>query len=208
MSLSVRLTSLGVALGGISAAYANGVDIIGYGGFSQVQGFSNDILSEYVGTMTGYDMGASVLFTLFSTPFAPVLGAGVNYLSVTNSATVTGESSDSAFSSTSAVIHAGMSLNVPFFELILVGNYGIPVSDSFDLKVKGITAYNGVSDHTIYGVTGLMAVKVAPFIAFGLGGTYNIHNLTVDGVKSVGTSNISGQSINEVSVNGAIIIDL
>lgn len=215
MTFFSRGITAATVLVGSSSAFAagvSGVDLMTYAGYTQMQQSFSDGLSDYVGTMTGYNVGASLLWSLFPTPIAPILGLGVNYFSVTSSADVGGVSASTDFSSISGVVHAGVSFSIPMFKVLLLGNYGLPFQDTFKLSTDSgqpgtsTTYYDGVSDHTFYGITTLVSTSIAPVTSLGVGVTYNIHNMAIDGAS--GSGNVTGQTADELSINAALVFDL
>ena len=72
-------------------AATNHVDVLIYGGHSQVNQFSDTgTLSpdSFFGTMTGFNGGGMVLVTLMDGPIAPVVGLGAQYMELTSKNTI------------------------------------------------------------------------------------------------------------------------
>lgn len=195
-------SSAAVLLTAQSFALTNRIDVLGYGGYSQVSQFSDSATDSLYDTPTGFDGGASLLLSLSTRLIAPVIGAGGNYMQLTSKRNDTTQTYTytNTLSSLSAVGHAGVRVSAPLFRLFLLGNVGQGVSGNIKTDVVPVggsaplfTFTQGMSNHIFYGGSGVLLVSAAPFLKVGVMGVCNMHS-----------ANLQNSSVSPASYSTAV----
>jgi hypothetical protein len=195
----------------------NHIDVLGFGGYSQIDQWSGDVTdaNKAYATMTGYDVGGMFLFTFSDSIISPTIGAGLDYSlwkSTTEEQTL-GYKAVNTFSSQAATGHAGFRMSVPFIRAFVLGNVGFGTSSKFDSEITPFltnvksTINAELKDHMFYGATVAGLVSLAPFIKIGLMGLYNQHTASYKDV-TLGTTSTQAQKTSFQEVSGNLVIDI
>ncbi len=155
---------------------------LGYVGYSNANDFSNTALNNTFGIMSGFNAGASALVTFTPRTIAPVVGAGLDYMSLTSSnSDVSGVYNYKNTMTTKSVIgNFGVRGYIRRFKILLLGNIGYGLDDTLNsvLTKRGAsysTTLYKMKTHTLYGATANVLFKITPRFQVGGGAVYNQH---------------------------------
>lgn len=195
-------------------ALTNHLDVFGYGGYSQINQFSDTPTDNILGTMTGFNAGGMALVTLVNRMVSPVLGLGGQYMQVkssVNSSTGAYTYSNTA-TSAAGTAHAGLRIAGPFIRLFLLGNGGYGLSDTASIDVQtagGGTTLSTINykfkNHVFYGGSAAFLVSVNPIFKIGAMGTYNMHSATLQNQTNTSASDTT---TNYQETSGNLVIDI
>ena len=195
-------------------ALMNRLDVLGYGGYSQADTFSDSTFKSDLSSMKGIDAGGMILVTLSSRRLAPVIGAGAEYMQVKS--TVADSTNTNQFANTlttqAATGHLGVRASSLFARFFLLGNYGYGLSGTLikdktlvsDGTAVSTTNYT-IKNHTYYGGTLALFLTFARFLKFGVSGIYNMHTLSAENDATLVKTDTTYQ---EVSANLVLDISL
>ena len=195
------------------------IDVLGYGGYSQADQWSDAPTKNYLGTMSGFNGGGMLLVTLSSRILAPVIGAGVDYMQLKSSIkdpTNTFQYS-STLTSMAGTGHLGLRIAGPMVRLFLVGNAGMGLSDKIKTDIALIDQPTSLSldskmkNHVFYGGSAALLVSAGPFVKIGIMGVYNMHTTDLDQTLTDVSTNVSATGSTSTSyqeVSGNLVIDI
>ncbi len=187
----------------ILSTSALAIDLLGYAGYTQINTFSDSSFDNTLGTLRGFNLGSSLLVPLIPGPISPVVGGGLNYMSLNSSTSSQGFNYSNTYTSAALIGNLGMNLSAPGINAFLLGNLGYGFSDSLKIAatIGGTTVASStikIQDHLFYGGTASFLFGIMPFVSLGVAGVYNLHSASFqNGAANVNTKT----TYNEISAN-------
>ncbi|KAB8040917.1 hypothetical protein GCL60_03015 [Silvanigrella paludirubra] len=180
-------------------------------GYTHLEGFSFQRTGKIINKFNGLNLGVSALYSFDSQGLiTPVLGAGYNYVGVSNKNNLESGTFDTYFSYHSLVANGGFKLNIfKNISIHTLANLGYSFANTVDVTTSSNSQFVKraldktsfeIKNHYFYGVTLMGAYKFNDTFSMGSSFIYNRHSMTLDYITPPETIQ-ENSSFNEYSAN-------